>query len=527
MLCAENLFFHFRATVPIQQIVITSMVADMHQGVPSKLLQFPNRHGAIRFRPGPKAVGSKFLLQVAENVLMVFFLEHFLFTGYQWFRHATPVALTIYHIPPETLLLFHVSGSDIEGSRNIILFQQGQHAQVIGIAVVKCDADPLFVAAEKVQALLGADEPVAGLQKILDKLLHMLAGDSLLGIDMPFVEFLFVFKYPVKEKTQQGRPVPVQAGQAAAQGLLDLFAERHGFLGSGGCYNCQMNRQDRQIELDHSSARTVFLATGLQSSGSTLVSWCFLQRPDMNGTLDGDTDLIPLPPADIQAPLIWYKTTISCFTLAEQIALLEDEGYQVKPTLIVRDVRAVWMSLMKKTYGRNGVTAEDPPLRLRLRRFYHSWQDAVARNIPLFRFEDLLVQPETSLKTLCGALGLPWRQEMLDWPKPGEQIADSRHGNARFMGSDKQGLQVALDPGIASQISGQIHGEDLAWLEETFRDYNLSLDYPVHLENLDLLPGRSLPSWEASRRLHWRLRQKPLRYIFCKLGLSRYQPRPQ
>ncbi|WP_456379699.1 hypothetical protein [Thiolapillus sp.] len=279
--------------------------------------------------------------------------------------------------------------------------------------------------------------------------------------------------------------------------------------------------------MDHSSARTVILATGMQSSGSTLVSWCFLQRPDMNGSLDGDTDLIPLPPANIHTPFIWYKTTISCFTLAEQIALLEDEGYRVKPLLIVRDVRAVWMSLMNKSYGRNGITAEDPPLRLRFRRFYRSWQDAVAQGIPVFRFEDLLAHPETSLKALCRALELPWQQAMLDWPKPMEQIADSRHGNARLMGSDKQGLAAALDPGVASRIKGEIHAEDLAWLEEIFRDYNVSLDYPFHLQNLELLPGRSPPSWKVSRRLHWRLRQKPLRYLFCKLGLSSYRPRPQ
>lgn len=279
--------------------------------------------------------------------------------------------------------------------------------------------------------------------------------------------------------------------------------------------------------MDHSSAQTVILATGLQSSGSTLLSWCFLQRPDMNGTLDGDTDLVPLPPANIQTPFVWYKTTISCFTLAEQIAVLEDAGYQVKPLLVVRDVRAVWMSLMNKPYGRNGVTAEDPPLRLRLRRFLHSWKDAGARDIPMFRFEELLVRPESSLKALCERLDLPWQQAMLDWPKPAHQIADARHGNARFMGSDKRGLQSALDPSVAAQITGKIHEEDLAWLEETFSDYNASLGYPAHLQHLELLPGRAIPSWEVSRRLNWRLRQKPLRYILSKLGLSGYKPRPQ
>ncbi|WP_293645157.1 hypothetical protein [Thiolapillus sp.] len=279
--------------------------------------------------------------------------------------------------------------------------------------------------------------------------------------------------------------------------------------------------------MDHSSAQTVILATGLQSSGSTILSWCFLQRPDMNGTLDGDTDLVPLPPAGVETPFLWYKTTISCFTLGEQVAVLEDAGCTVRPLLMVRDVRAVWMSLMKKPYGRNGVTAEDPPLRLRFRRFLHSWQDAAEKNIPVFRFEDLLARPQDSLKTLCGQLELPWQQAMIDWPKPAEQIADARHGNARFMESSRQGLLSALDPNLGKQIRGQIHEEDLAWLEETFSDYNASLGYPAEMQGLKLLPGRAVPSWEVSRRLKWRLRQKPVRYVLSRLGLSSYKPRLQ
>ena len=36
--------------------------------------------------------------------------------------------------------------------------------------------------------------------------------------------------------------------------------------------------------------KTLYLCGGLQSSGTTLVSWCFLQRADMNGALDADND---------------------------------------------------------------------------------------------------------------------------------------------------------------------------------------------------------------------------------------------
>ena len=284
---------------------------------------------------------------------------------------------------------------------------------------------------------------------------------------------------------------------------------------------------ERQIELAHSSAQTVILATGLQSSGSTLLSWCFLQRPDMNGTLDGDTDLVPLLPGRVSTPFIWYKTTISCFTLKEQIAVLEDAGFQIRPVLMVRDVRAVWISLMNKPYGRNGVTAEDPPLRLRFRRFLDSWQDAVARGIPVFRFEDLLARPEQSLRLLCEQMSLSWQQAMVDWPKPPQQIADGRHGNARFMASSRKGLRSAIDPDLGKKIRGRIHEEDLAWLEDVFADYNRSLGYPAALRDLELLPGRAVPSWEVSRRLNWRLRQKPFRYILNKLGLRNYKPRPQ
>jgi hypothetical protein len=265
----------------------------------------------------------------------------------------------------------------------------------------------------------------------------------------------------------------------------------------------------------------------MQSSGSTLLSWCFLQRPDMNGTLDGDTDLIPLPPGGLDTPLLWYKTTISCFTLAEQIALLEDEGYEVKPLLLVRDVRAVWMSLMKKPYGRNGVTAEDPPLRLRFRRFLRSWEEARERDIPVFRYEDLARDAEGSLKNLCKTLDLPWEQAMLDWPRPASAIADSRHGNARFMNSSKTGLVEAFNPALALQVKGRIHEQDLAWLEDQFSAFNASMGYAEHLAGLEMVPGRLEPAWEASRRLNWRLRQKPLRYLAVKLGLSRYRPRPQ
>ena len=39
--------------------------------------------------------------------------------------------------------------------------------------------------------------------------------------------------------------------------------------------------------------KALVLCGGLQSSGTTLVSYCFLQRGDTDGVLDADNDLLP------------------------------------------------------------------------------------------------------------------------------------------------------------------------------------------------------------------------------------------
>src|SRR2546421_4373251 len=119
--------------------------------------------------------------------------------------------------------------------------------------------------------------------------------------------------------------------------------------------------------------RPLYLCAGTQSSGSTLISWCFLQRSDMDGILDADYDVLPRMPEKLSAPLPWCKFTIAAFRFSDVQHHLEDEGWRVRPLLVVRDVRAVFNSLVTKTYGRNGTTADDPPIRLRLRRFPAAW----------------------------------------------------------------------------------------------------------------------------------------------------------
>src|SRR4051812_4706532 len=174
--------------------------------------------------------------------------------------------------------------------------------------------------------------------------------------------------------------------------------------------------------------RTLLLCAGLQSSGSTLISYCFLQRGDTNGVLDADNDLLPAIDPALARPLAWYKTTICCFRLSEIAQHYRDAGWDVRTLLVLRDLRAVWASLRTKSYGRNGITAEDPPLRLRMRRFVEDWRGAAATGTVLLRYEDFLKSPESALQQVCGQLGVAWDPAMITWPKEAEQIADRKNG---------------------------------------------------------------------------------------------------
>ena len=53
-----------------------------------------------------------------------------------------------------------------------------------------------------------------------------------------------------------------------------------------------------------------------------------LQRPDMDGVLDGEYDLLPRIAPNLGKPLAWCKTTISSFRLSELMRHYEDEGWR-------------------------------------------------------------------------------------------------------------------------------------------------------------------------------------------------------
>jgi len=274
--------------------------------------------------------------------------------------------------------------------------------------------------------------------------------------------------------------------------------------------------------------RELYLCGGPQSSGSTLISWCFLQRQDMDGVLDANNDVLAEIPASLRAPLVWFKTTISGFRLSEWIEHYQDEGWQVRPLLVCRDVRAIFASLSTKHYGRNGTTAEDPPLRMRLRRFKADWDLFRRQDWPILVFENFLAEPEMTLRAACDQLRLPWDPGMLTWPKTKEQIANTRHGNKTFHSSRTGGMVGSLQSGRRSAAVHRIPVEDLAWLEAEFHDFNLEHGYPLHLTPRNATrtaEKRAIPRYERTRRLEWVLRRKPFRWLWYKLGLGEARKR--
>jgi len=257
--------------------------------------------------------------------------------------------------------------------------------------------------------------------------------------------------------------------------------------------------------------RPLYLCAGLQSSGSTLASWCFLQRRDMNGILDGRGDVLPEIPEDLPVPYTWAKFTITAFRLRDMILRYEDEGWDVHPLLIVRDVRAVFNSLIAKPYGRNGITAEEPPLRLRLLRFKEDWELFHAHRWPVISYENLIADPEGELRRTCAQLGLSWDPAMLTWPKRSQDIAFPCNGNETFLKSRGRTCQESIQPELARLKVDRIPSGDLAWLEREFETYNISFGYPTRA----LVVGahaegeRVVPSFQNTRRYR-RLQRKNL-----------------
>jgi glycosyltransferase involved in cell wall biosynthesis len=232
--------------------------------------------------------------------------------------------------------------------------------------------------------------------------------------------------------------------------------------------------------------RRMILCGGLQSGGTTLISWCFLQRRDTNGVLDMAHDILHGSFKKVDGPVVWLKMTIGAFRWLDAWEYYRDRGWAPEPLLVVRDARTAYASLMKKVYGFDGLTAEEPPLRMRFRRFLLDWHLFRERDWPIVKFEDFLDDPRTALAEACRSLRLPWDEAMLSWPKDISEIAyvladpNRTFASSLAAGSFRSTMQ---EEKAAFEIGG-LPASELEWLEETFAAYNAFHGYPRTLRNM-------------------------------------------
>lgn len=270
-------------------------------------------------------------------------------------------------------------------------------------------------------------------------------------------------------------------------------------------------------------SRRLYLCGGLQGSGATLVSWCFLQRADMDGVLDADNDLLPFIDPCLGTPHAWYKTNVGSFRMSELVRHYRDLGWDVFPLLVVRDLRDLWARLIGGAEAANGITAEDPPLRMRLRRFVEDCNHFARAGWPTIKYESFVAAPEPVLRAACQQLDLPWDRAMLGWPKMPTQIADCRRGDRSFWNVPHDSLVSMVGYFRREDDPKPIPAVDLQWLQREFREFYELHGYPTNRADSateEFRRQRLAPSYEVTRRYRWEARRKPLRWLLATLGFG-------
>lgn len=265
-----------------------------------------------------------------------------------------------------------------------------------------------------------------------------------------------------------------------------------------------------------------YMAFGLQSGGTTMVSYCFLQRSDLSGILDWFHDRLPIPSVPSSGDTFWCKCTVASFSAVEVIAHVEQFGFRVRPVLILRDVRRAFDSLIEKPYGRNATTAEDPPLRLRFQRFLRDWEHFHAHNLPTMTFEDFAAKPEQELRRICAQMGLPWDDAMVQWPKETSAIWDGSAGNESFLNNIGDTLPASIRQDLQHRKLSRLSQEDIGWLEREFAEYNHANGYVMHLDPAEIA---HLPEHAALPRLENASRYRRMRARTAVRGLLLGLPR--
>jgi hypothetical protein len=250
----------------------------------------------------------------------------------------------------------------------------------------------------------------------------------------------------------------------------------------------------------------MILCGGLQSGGTTLFSWCILQRRDTNGVVDMPNDRIHVSFDRVVEPILWVKMTVGAFRWLDVYELYRDFGWAPEPFLVVRDVRMTYASLMRKFYGFNGTTGDQPPLRIRFRRFLRDWELFREKGWPIVRFEDLLTDERAVLEEFCRRMALPWDEGMITWPKALSDIAYVDGLQKTFAESLRNGsLRAAKRTEKAHVAVDHVPRAELEWLESTFAEYNRHHAYPEQRAESPAAAGPApppIPRYEGTAQ-HW------------------------
>ncbi|MCP5132600.1 MAG: class I SAM-dependent methyltransferase [Gammaproteobacteria bacterium] len=194
---------------------------------------------------------------------------------------------------------------------------------------------------------------------------------------------------------------------------------------------CLLERVESAIVFSkQEQPRKLYLCGGMQSSGSTLVSWCFLQRQDIDGVSDMHNTIIHQDFSRISSKNVWVKMTIGAFRLSEVADFYRAQGWDVIPMLVQRELSAVIPSLNRLRV--DGPTAEDPPFFIRIQRYLSDHEIAIKNRWPILIYENLISDPISELKRVCNLLNLDWDDYMVTWPKNEESIAYPALGSYSF-----------------------------------------------------------------------------------------------
>ena len=245
----------------------------------------------------------------------------------------------------------------------------------------------------------------------------------------------------------------------------------------------------------------LFLCAGLQGSGSTLVSWCFMQHPELNGVLDMPFDYIQTDFSSVKERSLWVKMTVASFSWHDLAAVYRQIGYEVIPVLVVRNPYRVWHSLIKKSYGRNSITAEDPPIIIRFRRFLDDWNQFKQNSWPIVCTEKFVRNPRMELRKVFKDIDLSWSDDCIEWPKEPEAIAYAGEANQTFLKNLKQNLSESIDlTSFVSSASLTIPGCAEQWITNNMKQYLTEYGYTCEMAITDEEREKCFPDPYVARR---------------------------